>query len=96
MKCKECSIIFILCFLFSTEGMTVEAILSLARIMKENSQKLERHEVRERLLGEHMKKVVGALTKKVSILDTFVSNMTKIEGRIFGIEKLISQVSSKT
>ncbi|XP_012257572.2 centrosomal protein of 290 kDa [Athalia rosae] len=73
------------------ESVIKDAILSLAHIMRENSQKLDRHEARERVLGEWTKKAVGSLSKKMSIIDTSKTHLTKIEDSIASIQQLISQ-----
>lgn len=96
MHSKKLNIINIIIYeqlFLSPDNVIKEAIISLAHIMRDNSQKLERHEVRERQLGEWMKKSVGALNKKILSLDSFKTQFSNIEERMTGIEQLISQVS---
>lgn len=69
-----------------------DAMLSLVHMMRENTEKLERHEARERQLGEQLKKTITILTKRVSVVDSLKLQLTKIEERISGIEHLITQV----
>lgn len=69
-----------------------DAMLSLVHMMRENTEKLERHEVRERQLGEQLKKTIAILTKRVSVVDTLKLQLTKLDERISGIEHLIAQV----
>ncbi|KAF7996226.1 hypothetical protein HCN44_001858 [Aphidius gifuensis] len=68
-----------------------DAMLSLVHMMRENTEKLERHEVRERQLGEQLKKALSLLGKKVSTIDGFKTNLNKLEEKISGVEQLISQ-----
>lgn len=68
-----------------------DAMLSLVHMMRENTEKLERHEARERQLGEQLKKTITILTKRVSVVDSLKLQLTKIEERISGIEHLITQ-----
>lgn len=67
-------------------------MLSLVHMMRENTEKLERHEVRERQLGEQVKKAISLLSKRVSAIDGVKTHLTKLDERIGGIETLISQV----
>lgn len=69
-----------------------DAMLSLVHMMRENTEKLERHEARERQLGEHLKKIIGILTKRVPVIDGLKLQLTKLDERISGIEHQIAQV----
>ncbi|XP_035721178.1 centromere-associated protein E-like isoform X2 [Vespa mandarinia] len=91
-------LLFLLCFcssLCSTREITHEdikdAMLSLVHMMRENTEKLERHEVRERQLGEQLKKAISVLTKRVSAIDGLKQQFTKLDERFAGIEQLIAQ-----
>ncbi|XP_047359331.1 uncharacterized protein LOC124952860 isoform X2 [Vespa velutina] len=81
--------------LCSTREITHEdikdAMLSLVHMMRENTEKLERHEVRERQLGEQLKKAISVLTKRVSAIDGLKQQFTKLDERFAGIEQLIAQ-----
>ncbi|XP_015117569.1 uncharacterized protein LOC107041506 [Diachasma alloeum] len=68
-----------------------DAMLSLVHMMRENTEKLERHEVRERQLGEQVKKAISLLSKRVSAIDGLKTHLTKLDERMAGIEQLISQ-----
>ncbi|XP_015604031.1 uncharacterized protein LOC107271934 [Cephus cinctus] len=68
-----------------------DAMLSLVHMMRDNTEKLERHEARERALGEQMKKTISLLTKRVSTVDGLKTHLTKMDERISGIERLITQ-----
>lgn len=61
-------------------------------MMRENTDKLERHEARERQLGEQLKKSLAVLTKRVLTIDGIKFQLTKLDERVTGIEQLISQV----
>jgi len=62
-------------------------------MMRENTEKLERHEARERQLGEQLKKTINILSKRVFAVDGLKSQLTKLDERISGIENLIAQVN---
>ncbi|XP_011338102.1 paramyosin isoform X2 [Ooceraea biroi] len=68
-----------------------DAMLSLVHMMRENTEKLERHEARERQLGEQLKKTINVLTKRVFAVDGLKLQLTKLDERIAGIENLIAQ-----
>lgn len=69
-------------------------MLSLVHMMRENTEKLERHEARERQLGEQLKKTMTILTKRVSAVDGLKVQLTKLDEKVAGIERLIVQVWS--
>ncbi|XP_072766357.1 uncharacterized protein [Anoplolepis gracilipes] len=68
-----------------------DAMLSLVHMMRENTEKLERHEARERQLGEQLKKTITILTKRVSAVDGLKLQLNKLDERISGIENLFAQ-----
>ncbi|CAK9823881.1 hypothetical protein ANTRET_LOCUS2134 [Anthophora retusa] len=68
-----------------------DAMLSLVHMMRENTGKLERHEIRERQLGEQLKKTIAVLTKRVSTVDAIKLQLTKLDEKVVGIEQLILQ-----
>lgn len=72
-----------------------DAMLSLVHMMRENTEKLERHEARERQLGEQLKKTITILTKRVSVVDSLKLQLTKLDERLSGIEHLIVQVITR-
>lgn len=72
-----------------------DAMLSLVHMMRENTEKLERHEARERQLGEQLKKTITILTKRVSVVDGLKLQLSKLDERISGIEHLIAQVIAR-
>ncbi|KYN44934.1 hypothetical protein ALC56_00586 [Trachymyrmex septentrionalis] len=68
-----------------------DAMLSLVHMMRENTEKLERHEARERQLGEQLKKTITILTKRVTVVDNLKLQLIKLDEKITGIEHLIAQ-----
>lgn len=50
-------------FIYSHEDIR-DAILSLVHMFRDNTDKLERHEYRERQLGEQLKKSLAVIEKK--------------------------------
>ncbi|XP_031370036.1 nucleoprotein TPR isoform X4 [Apis dorsata] len=66
-------------------------MLSLVHMMRDNTEKLERHEARERQLGEQLKKIIPILTKRMSTIDSLKLQLTKLDEKVMGIEQLISQ-----
>ncbi|XP_070158533.1 putative leucine-rich repeat-containing protein DDB_G0290503 isoform X2 [Polyergus mexicanus] len=68
-----------------------DAMLSLVHMMRENTEKLERHEARERQLGEQLKKTITILTKRVSAVDGLKLQLNKLDERISGLEHLFAQ-----
>ncbi|EGI64829.1 hypothetical protein G5I_06728 [Acromyrmex echinatior] len=60
-------------------------------MMRENTEKLERHEARERQLGEQLKKTITILTKRVTVVDNLKLQLIKLDEKITGIEHLIAQ-----
>lgn len=67
------------------------AMLSLVHVMRDDTGKLERHEARERQLGEELKKSLSLLTKKMTVVEGFHPHLVKLNERVGGIEKLIAQ-----
>ncbi|XP_011143316.1 kinectin isoform X2 [Harpegnathos saltator] len=68
-----------------------DAMLSLVHMMRENTEKLERHEARERQLGEQLKKTITVMVKRVAAIDGMKLQLNKLDEKISGIEQLIAQ-----
>jgi len=66
-----------------------DAILSLVTIFRDNSDKLERHEFRERQLGEQLKKALSGLDKRYRSQDQAIE---QISNRLKTIEARITEV----
>lgn len=67
-------------------------MLSLVHMMRENTDKLERHEARNRQSDEQLKKNIALLTKRMSTIDGLKAYLVKLDERVAGIEQLIAQV----
>lgn len=59
-----------------------DAIISLVHLLQATTQKLERHEMRERQLGDQLKKALGGLDSRERAQDSAISNMAAILNRI--------------
>ncbi|XP_072157127.1 uncharacterized protein [Bemisia tabaci] len=74
------------------------AILSLVNLVHDNIDKLERHELREKQLGEQIKKAFGSLDKRLKTqegkMDLLVSNLAELTGKYDNLEKSIDSQAS--
>lgn len=72
-----------------------DAILSLVTIFRDNSDKLERHEYRERQLGEQLKKALAGLDKRYKNQDQSIERIESIlirfDERFKNFETLMKQ-----
>uniref|UniRef100_A0ABD2XGL1 Paramyosin n=1 Tax=Trichogramma kaykai TaxID=54128 RepID=A0ABD2XGL1_9HYME len=68
-----------------------DAMLSLVHMMRENTEKLERHEARDRQTAEQLKKSMALLVKRMSTVDGLKAYIEKLEDRVAGVEQLIQQ-----
>ncbi|XP_066992359.2 putative leucine-rich repeat-containing protein DDB_G0290503 [Anabrus simplex] len=68
------------------------AMYNLGRLFHDLSDKLERHEYRERQLGDQMKKLVTSLDKRQRTADQRLINLTKtLEERLSSVENSLVQ-----
>lgn len=69
----------------------------MVTIFRDNSDKLERHEFRERQLGEQLKKALAGLDKRYKSqdqnLDKLVALMVRFDEKIKNFDLLFKQVS---
>lgn len=76
-----------------------DAILSLINIFRDNSDKLERHEARERQLGEQLKKSFSQVERKQGTEEVntgaILSALNKINRRLEVLENATIEVSPK-
>lgn len=77
-----------------------DAILSLIHMFRDSTDKLERHEYRERVLGDHLKKALSSLDKRQRTLETnteaMAATLGKLDERLTAIEaKLDHQVRAR-
>jgi len=59
-----------------------EGILALNRDIRENNARLERHELRERQLGEHLKKSIAGLERHLKGQQSSVDSLRETVNRI--------------
>lgn len=71
-------------------------MLSMVHMVRSAEDKLERHEFRERALGEHVKKALAALEKRHNRLEPIKGTLTRLDERINSIETILIQVWSLT
>lgn len=83
-------------YLFYRHEDIRDAILSLVTIFRDNSDKLERHEFRERQLGEQLKKALAGLDKRYKNQDQNIEKlaalMVRLDDRMKNFEVLMKQV----
>lgn len=76
-----------------------DAILSLVHMFRDNTDKLERHELRERQLGEQLKKAFSTVDKKQNSEETNVNSITgllqNISRRLEQLEKVVTKVDDE-
>ena len=71
-----------------------DAILTLVHMFRDNTDKLERHEYRERQLGDQVKKTLVSIEKKQKAEETsqILETLNVISRRLDMIENTISKV----
>lgn len=89
---RRTTICSVFLFLFFRHEDIRDAILSLVTIFRDNSDKLERHEYRERQLGEQLKKALAGLDKRYRSQDQAIS---QIADRLKALETKMVQVGRK-
>lgn len=57
--------------------------------MTATEDKLRRHEIRERTLGEHMRKMVVTLDKRIKTLHPVMGTANRLDDRISDVEKIL-------
>ncbi|VVC87263.1 unnamed protein product [Leptidea sinapis] len=85
----------------STESRNVttqdirDAILSLVNMFRQTDDKLERHEQRERGLGEILKKYLASIDKKQKALEPLKGIVSRIDERLSNVENVFLQKEEK-
>lgn len=82
-------VIFLTRFFHARHEDIRDAILSLVTIFRDNSDKLERHEYRERQLGEQLKKALAGLDKRYRSQDQIIGLISE---KLKSIETKMTQV----
>lgn len=57
--------------------------------MRSTEDKLERHEFRERALGEQIKKMLVTLDKRLKLLDPVKGTISRLDERLAGVETIL-------
>lgn len=68
-------------------------MLSLVHFIRENTEKLERHEIREHHLGDQVKRSLGILTKKITDIEEIRRHLERFDTRVTSIERSLDKVS---
>ncbi|XP_077296339.1 uncharacterized protein LOC143918355 [Arctopsyche grandis] len=68
-----------------------DAMLSLLNIVRTSDNKLERHESRERALGEQLKKSLASLEKGHRSLDPLKGAVSRLDERLSNVETILIQ-----
>ncbi|XP_034944840.1 uncharacterized protein [Chelonus insularis] len=75
-----------LCFEITHEDIR-SAILSLAHIMRENTEKLERHEFRDRQVDEQLRKALMVISRRIQLIDNFESQFNDVNKKMDKVEQ---------
>ena len=78
--------------LFSRHEDIREAMMSLVHMIRMSEDKLERHEFREKALGEQVKKMLGGLDKKHRALEPLKGMISRLDERLSNVETILLQV----
>ncbi|KAJ8715203.1 hypothetical protein PYW08_005184 [Mythimna loreyi] len=68
-----------------------EAMLSLVHMIRMSEDKLERHEFREKALGEQVKKMLTGLDKKHRALEPLKGMISRLDERLSNVETILLQ-----
>ncbi|KAJ8712464.1 hypothetical protein PYW07_005306 [Mythimna separata] len=68
-----------------------EAMLSLVHMIRMSEDKLERHEFREKALGETVKKMLSGLDKKHRALEPLKGMISRLDERLSNVETILLQ-----
>lgn len=67
------------------------AILQIVNVARNTDDKLERHEFRERQLGEQLKKGLINIDKRIKMLDPLKGAVSRIDERLAAVETILMQ-----
>ncbi|CAH0564783.1 unnamed protein product [Brassicogethes aeneus] len=68
-----------------------DAILQVVKVVKTTEDKLERHEFRERVLGDSLKKGLVIIEKRIKTLDPLKGAFTRLDERLAAVESVLLQ-----
>lgn len=68
-------------------------MLSLVNIFRTSEDKLERHEYREKALGDQLKKNLASLEKKHRALEPLKGMISRLDERLSNVETILLQVT---
>lgn len=68
-----------------------DAMLSLVHMFRTSEDKLERHEFREKALGEQLKKALAGLDKRHRALDPLRGAVSRLDERLSSVETILIQ-----
>ncbi|XP_063917255.1 putative leucine-rich repeat-containing protein DDB_G0290503 [Zophobas morio] len=68
-----------------------DAILQVVNVVRATEDKLERHEYRERVLGEQLKKGLISIDKRVKLLEPFKGTINRLDQRLAAVETILMQ-----
>lgn len=69
-----------------------DAMLSLIHMFRTSEDKLERHEYREKALGDQLKKTLVGLEKKHRALEPLKGMISRLDERLSNVETILLQV----
>ncbi|CAH0725568.1 unnamed protein product, partial [Brenthis ino] len=68
-----------------------DAMMSLVHMFRISEDKLERHEYREKALGEQLKKMIAGLEKKHRNLESLKGTISRLDDRLYNVENIFLQ-----
>ncbi|XP_064213328.1 interaptin isoform X2 [Tribolium castaneum] len=66
-----------------------DAILQVVNVVRATEDKLERHEYRERVLGEQLKKGLISIDKRIKLLEPFKGTINRLDQRLAAVETIL-------
>lgn len=67
-------------------------MLSLVHMFRTSEDKLERHEYREKALGDQLKRMLSGLEKKHRALEPLKGMISRLDERLSNVETILLQV----
>jgi hypothetical protein len=79
------------CFFSRRNEDIRDAILQVVNVVRATEDKLERHEYRERVLGENLKKGLISIDKRIKLLEPFKGTINRLDQRLAAVETILMQ-----